>query len=189
MLIRDTFDDTVMGRLVTPGWSASPNADLLTVAAFPTGVDRSALLTAPPEEQPATACRDLPDVAGRYTLQADIRLSGKPALGTLISVESSGALARIDRARLSVLFMDGEDAVARRFRIELDGWYRVTLQVDTGLATYTAGIEDLSGAGNATIQEGLALAPSDNDANRLCFHVSTNSAASMNIDDVMVDTP
>lgn len=189
VLLGDDFDGAVMGRLAAPEWISSPDIELLTVAAFPTSVDRSARLAAPPDDRPATACRGLPDLPERYTVQADIRLSGDAAPGMLMSIESSDAHAQIDRTRTSVILLDGAGSVASDFPIELDSWYRLSIQVDVSSASYAVGIEDLTLPGSAFRDEGLALGIPRGAGDRLCFSVSSSSTAGMNIDDVTVATP
>ena len=189
VLLRDTFDNAVMGRLAARDWTASPHADLLAVAAFPTSVDRSARLTAPSDSQPAVACRDLPDLPERYTLQADIRLSGDPAPGMLISVAASDAHAQLDRTRASVVFLDGGGSVSSDGLIEVDAWYQLTIRVDVVSASYAVRIDNLSNPGGAVLEEGLTLGSSGPEAGHLCFNVRTSSTAAMNIDNVVLATP
>ncbi len=189
VLLRDTFDDAVMGPLAAPEWNASPNVESFTVAAFPTSVDRSARLAASPESRTATACRSLPDLPDRYTLQADVRLSGDAATGMLMGIESASGQAQIDRSGESLLFLDGAGSVAPDVLLELATWYRLSIQVDVGSASYAVAIEDLRRPGSVFREESLTLGDSAREAGRLCFSVMSRSTAGVNIDNVTVAAP
>lgn len=189
VLLRETFDDFVMGPLVAPGWSASPDVGSLTVAAIPTSVDRSARLSAPTEGRTATACRILQDLPDRYTVQADVRLSGDAAPGMLMAIEAAGRHAQVDRSRESVLFLDGAGSVAGDVRLEPDIWYRLSVQVDVDSASYAVAIQDLGRPARAFREDGLTLRDSPPEAPRLCFSVRSRTTAGLNIDDVTIATP
>ncbi|MDQ3492831.1 MAG: hypothetical protein M3452_06175 [Chloroflexota bacterium] len=122
-------------------------------------------------------------------MQADVRLSGDAAPGMLMSIESSDTRVQIDRKGTSVLFLDSAGSMASDFLIELDTWYRSSIQVDVRSASYAVEIEDLTGPRNSVRVEGLGLGSPERVGGRICFGVDSRSTAAMNIDNVTVATP